>query len=100
LFKRADIVRKANWRRIWCLSPITGSKFVSTFNPNQLTPLHAAALLRPGVDVILLPHRADVREFFGFVKATTGLQEGQVSSQAGKHTQHCLSGGSNICSTA
>lgn len=45
---------------------------------NQLTPLHAAALLRPGVDAIVLPSRPDVREFYGFVKATTGLQEGQV----------------------
>jgi hypothetical protein len=31
LFKRADIVRKALWRRIWCLSPLN-SKFVSSFN--------------------------------------------------------------------
>ena len=45
---------------------------------NQLTPLHAAVLLRPGVDAIVLPSRPDVREFYGFVKATTGLQEGQV----------------------
>lgn len=82
LFKRADIVRKAVLRRIWCLSPLN-SKFVNTFNVNQLTPLHAAALLRPGVDAIVLPSRPDVREFFGFVKATTGLQDGQVGGGPG-----------------
>lgn len=31
LFKRADLVRKALWQRIWCLSPLN-SKFVSSFN--------------------------------------------------------------------
>lgn len=64
------------WPR--CLSPLN-SKFISSFNVNQLTPLHAVTLLRPGLDVVVLPNRPDVREFFRFVKATTGLDDNQVS---------------------
>jgi isoaspartyl dipeptidase IadA len=87
VFKRADIVNKANYRRIWCLSPLN-SKFISSFNVNQLTPLHAVTLLRPGLDVIVLPNRPDVREFFRFVKATTGLDDSQVVWTSGR--TNCL----------
>lgn len=44
----------------------------------QLTPLHAAPLLRPGVDLVLLPDRPAVREYWGFIAQLMGLSEDQV----------------------
>lgn len=89
LFKRADIVRKTDLRRIWCLSPLN-SRFAS--QAAALTPLHAVALLRPGLDVVVLPAQRGVRQFYNFVAATTGLVDGQVRLTASQqhHSWRCV----------
>jgi hypothetical protein len=81
VFRRVDIMRRVCARRLWCLSPLN-SRFASSFPASQLTPLHAAPLLRPHVDAVVLPGWPAVREFWSFVRALTGLQEEQVHKDA------------------
>lgn len=78
VFKRADLASSAA-RRIWCVSPLNSKLLPSQFPANQLTPLHAATLLRPERDAIVLPGARDARDFWAFVKALLGLEDEQAS---------------------
>jgi len=61
-----------------CVSPLNSKLLPNQFPANQLTPLHAATLLRPERDAIVLPAHREVMDFWAFVKALLGLQEEQV----------------------
>jgi hypothetical protein len=60
------------------VSPLNSKLLPNQFPANQLTPLHAATLLRPERDAIVLPAHREVMDFWAFVKALLGLQEEQV----------------------
>lgn len=78
VFKRADIARSRRWRRVWVQSPQPELLGNHTDPFVHQLPLLAAPILRPGMDLVVLPSSEAVLEHWSFVKQTLGLADNQV----------------------